>query len=95
MIDKRKRMLQSFLNRIARHPVMGGNHVFHQFLTESNWNDVLSQSGYAHLLKKKKNAIQKAMEKQTPKMPGRNFNSNCLCIRSSALTNWINSLSHL
>lgn len=32
MISRRKRMLQSFLNRIARHPVLSQEIVFHKFL---------------------------------------------------------------
>lgn len=31
-IEKRKRMLQSFLNQVAKHPYLGHNHLFHQFL---------------------------------------------------------------
>lgn len=31
-IEKRKRMLQTFLNRVARHPELGRDHVFHRFL---------------------------------------------------------------
>ncbi|KAG1054514.1 hypothetical protein G6F43_003480 [Rhizopus delemar] len=41
-IEKRKRMLQTFLNRIAKHPKLGKDHVFHQFLeTNITWSDVL------------------------------------------------------
>jgi hypothetical protein len=32
MVEKRKRMLQTFLNRVAKHPVLGRDHVFHRFL---------------------------------------------------------------
>lgn len=32
MISRRKRMLQVFLNRIARHPILSNEHVFHRFL---------------------------------------------------------------
>lgn len=32
MIKKRKRMLQTFLNRVAKHPQLGRDHVFHRFL---------------------------------------------------------------
>ena len=38
MIAKRKRMLQTFLNRIARHPILSNEHVFHRFLDgEVSW----------------------------------------------------------
>jgi sorting nexin-41/42 len=32
MISRRKRMLQTFLNRLARHPILSNEHVFHRFL---------------------------------------------------------------
>jgi hypothetical protein len=32
MVEKRKRMLQTFLNRVAKHPELGKDHVFHRFL---------------------------------------------------------------
>ena len=38
MIALRKRMLQTFLNRIARHPILSNEHVFHRFLDgEVSW----------------------------------------------------------
>ena len=38
MIARRKRMLQTFLNRIARHPILSNDHVFHRFLDgEVSW----------------------------------------------------------
>ncbi|CDH57023.1 sorting nexin-41 [Lichtheimia corymbifera JMRC:FSU:9682] len=42
MVKKRKRMLQTFLNRVARHPQLGRDHVFHRFLENGViWSDVL------------------------------------------------------
>ncbi|KAI9318017.1 hypothetical protein BX666DRAFT_1856028 [Dichotomocladium elegans] len=42
MIEKRKRMLQTFLNRVAGHPELGRDHVFHRFLESGVvWSDVL------------------------------------------------------
>ncbi|RUS24041.1 hypothetical protein BC938DRAFT_474215 [Jimgerdemannia flammicorona] len=42
MIEKRKRMLQSFLNRVANHPALSYEHVFHRFLeTNVSWSEVL------------------------------------------------------
>lgn len=32
MIEKRKRMLQTFLNRTLNHNKLGAEHVFHRFL---------------------------------------------------------------
>jgi sorting nexin-41/42 len=38
IIDKRKRMLQSFLNRVSSHPELSNEHVFHKFLeTGVSW----------------------------------------------------------
>jgi len=38
LIARRKRMLQTFLNRIARHPIISNEHVFHRFLQgEVSW----------------------------------------------------------
>ncbi|ORX47512.1 hypothetical protein DM01DRAFT_1327116 [Hesseltinella vesiculosa] len=42
MVEKRKRMLQTFLNRVAKHPVLNHDHVFHRFLESGvPWSDVL------------------------------------------------------
>ncbi|KAF9045711.1 hypothetical protein BDZ89DRAFT_1089594 [Hymenopellis radicata] len=39
LIARRKRMLQTFLNRLARHPILSNEHVFHRFLDgEVSWN---------------------------------------------------------
>src|SRR5271169_911202 len=38
IIDHRKRMLQSFLNRLAQHPILRRDHVVHRFLTgDASW----------------------------------------------------------
>jgi hypothetical protein len=38
MSARRKRMLQTFLNRVAKHPILSGEHVFHRFLDgEVSW----------------------------------------------------------
>ncbi|KIY52841.1 sorting nexin-41 [Fistulina hepatica ATCC 64428] len=43
MIAQRKRMLQTFLNRIARHPILSNEHVFHRFVDgEVSWAEVLN-----------------------------------------------------
>ncbi|KAF5373330.1 hypothetical protein D9615_007447 [Tricholomella constricta] len=43
MIARRKRMLQTFLNRIARHPILSNEHVYHRFLDgEVSWTEVLN-----------------------------------------------------
>jgi hypothetical protein len=48
MIARRKRMLQTFLNRVARHPILSNEHVFHRFLDgEVSW---VRFTGYPVLL---------------------------------------------
>jgi sorting nexin-4 len=38
LIARRKRLLQTFLNRLARHPILSNEHVFHRFLDgEVSW----------------------------------------------------------
>ncbi|KAJ3411193.1 Sorting nexin, cytoplasm-to-vacuole targeting pathway/endosomal sorting [Chytridiales sp. JEL 0842] len=57
IIEQRKRMLQAFLNRVAAHPVLGREHVFHRFLEPGvGWTEILTASGLSHHLKKKKTA---------------------------------------
>ncbi|GJJ11248.1 hypothetical protein Clacol_005480 [Clathrus columnatus] len=42
MISRRKRMLQTFLNRVARHPVLSQEIIFHKFLDGNvPWSEVL------------------------------------------------------
>ncbi|KAJ3215325.1 Sorting nexin, cytoplasm-to-vacuole targeting pathway/endosomal sorting [Dinochytrium kinnereticum] len=55
IIENRKRTLQTFLNRVAAHPVLGKEHVLHRFIDGSggSWTDILMDSGVAHFLKKK------------------------------------------
>ncbi|CAK9779415.1 hypothetical protein CC85DRAFT_288903 [Cutaneotrichosporon oleaginosum] len=41
-IARRKRLLEDFLRRVVRHPILGGDHVFHRFLEDGvSWNEVL------------------------------------------------------
>jgi len=52
MIARRKRMLQTFLNRIARHPIISNEHVFHRFLQgEVSWTEVLHSPPISQLPK--------------------------------------------
>ncbi|KZT43072.1 PX-domain-containing protein [Sistotremastrum suecicum HHB10207 ss-3] len=42
LISRRKRMLHTFLNRMARHPILSNEHVFHRFLqSDVSWTEVL------------------------------------------------------
>ena len=70
IIDKRKRLLQSFLNRIACHPILREEHVFHRFLRgEGSWNEILIDSGLSYHLKKKETVV-KVSERAVLKNPG-------------------------
>ncbi|KAJ7132106.1 hypothetical protein C8R44DRAFT_773074 [Mycena epipterygia] len=52
LIARRKRMLQTFLNRVARHPILSNDHVFHRFLDgEVSWSEVLNSPPLSHLPK--------------------------------------------
>ncbi|KDQ61603.1 hypothetical protein JAAARDRAFT_31064 [Jaapia argillacea MUCL 33604] len=52
MIARRKRMLQTFLNRIGRHPILSNEHVFHRFLDgEVSWTEVLHSPPISNLPK--------------------------------------------
>lgn len=47
MISRRKRMLQTFLNRVSRHPILSNEHVFHRFLDgEASWVGQTVDSGH-------------------------------------------------
>ncbi|KAI0044743.1 hypothetical protein FA95DRAFT_218862 [Auriscalpium vulgare] len=52
LIARRRRMLQTFLNRIARHPIISNEHVFHRFLSgDVSWGEVLHQPPLSQLPK--------------------------------------------
>ncbi|TPX37299.1 hypothetical protein SeLEV6574_g07933 [Synchytrium endobioticum] len=70
VIEKRKRLLQSFLNRVAAHPILGREHVFHQFLQPNiSWIENLASSGLAHHLRKKEPKASLITDKPTLKRP--------------------------
>ncbi|KII85816.1 hypothetical protein PLICRDRAFT_115010 [Plicaturopsis crispa FD-325 SS-3] len=52
LVAQRTRMLQTFLNRVARHPIISNEHVFHRFLTELDWWSNVLQSPPLSLLPK-------------------------------------------
>ncbi|WWC66257.1 uncharacterized protein I206_100158 [Kwoniella pini CBS 10737] len=42
IIARRKRLLEDFLRRVLRHPILGGEHVVHRFLEDGvSWTEVL------------------------------------------------------
>ncbi|KAG8704131.1 Sorting nexin, cytoplasm-to-vacuole targeting pathway/endosomal sorting [Ceratobasidium sp. 394] len=52
LIARRRRMLQVFLNRIARHPILSNEHVFHRFLERDvSWSEVLHSPPLVNLPK--------------------------------------------
>ncbi|KAI7892700.1 uncharacterized protein EV154DRAFT_503844 [Mucor mucedo] len=71
MVEKRKRMLQTFLNRVAKHPELGKDHVFHRFLESGgSWSDVLHSPPLSTL---PKNPLQMVLSKQ-PDLQAHTFN---------------------
>ncbi len=67
LIAKRKRMLASFINRVATHPILCGEHMFHRFLENGLWNDVLAATPVP---KERKSPLKRLIERKTPKNPG-------------------------
>ncbi|WVQ85608.1 sorting nexin-41 [Cryptococcus sp. DSM 104549] len=42
VINRRKRLLEDFLRRLIRHPILGGEHVLHRFLEDGvSWSEVI------------------------------------------------------
>ncbi|KAI9004161.1 hypothetical protein BC832DRAFT_531952 [Gaertneriomyces semiglobifer] len=73
IIQRRTRMLQAFLNRVAAHPSLRGEHVFHQFLEGGvTWGDILAQSGLGHFLKRKDTSV-KVSDRGALKHPDTHF----------------------
>ncbi|KAJ3127434.1 Sorting nexin, cytoplasm-to-vacuole targeting pathway/endosomal sorting [Physocladia obscura] len=62
MIDARRRQLQTFLNRVAAHPLLSREHAFHGFLDPQgrSFLEILQDCGVAHFLK-----IKDAKKSQT------------------------------
>lgn len=74
ILERRKRLLQSFLNRVVRHPVLGRDHAVHQFfLKDAVWIDVVNSEGLPALIKQRKSAIAKALERHTVSHPNQQF----------------------
>ncbi|KAG9097934.1 Sorting nexin, cytoplasm-to-vacuole targeting pathway/endosomal sorting [Ceratobasidium sp. UAMH 11750] len=52
LIARRRRMLQVFLNRIARHPILSNEHVFHRFLERDvSWVSLMLHSSLKKVLR--------------------------------------------
>ncbi|KAI8373172.1 uncharacterized protein BYT42DRAFT_579445 [Radiomyces spectabilis] len=72
VVEKRKRMLQAFLNRLARHPELGHNHTFHQFLdSDVVWADILRSPPLSVL---PRNPLQMVLHKR-PDVPIHAYNA--------------------
>ncbi|KAI9317008.1 hypothetical protein BX666DRAFT_1941049 [Dichotomocladium elegans] len=73
MVEKRKRMLQSFLNRVAKHPELGEEHIFHLFLENGvTWSDVLHSPPFSLL---PKNPLQMVVSKELSHHPSKHYNA--------------------
>ncbi|KXS20355.1 hypothetical protein M427DRAFT_107957 [Gonapodya prolifera JEL478] len=67
VIAKRKRMLQTFLNRVAKHSLLCAEHMFHRFLEPGSWQEVLTSTLIP--ASSSKSALQKLTEKSRVRIP--------------------------
>ncbi len=68
LIEKRKRMLQAFLNRVLHHPVLSRFHAFHMFLQgDRSWSDIVSLLGLSDTLKLKDETATSFFDKTAAK----------------------------
>ncbi|KAG0226006.1 Sorting nexin, cytoplasm-to-vacuole targeting pathway/endosomal sorting [Actinomortierella wolfii] len=57
MVEKRKRMLQKFLNRLARHEILSYEHIYHRFLESGvSWSELMHSPPVSTLPKNALNA---------------------------------------
>jgi sorting nexin-4 len=69
IIQKRKILLQSFLNRVASHPNLQGCHEFHIFLMgDTPWSEVVANG--SPRLTKKSSIASLALETRSLRKPG-------------------------
>lgn len=74
IIQKRKRLLSLFLNRVAAHPILGRDHVFHQFIEgKLSWVEIMSANSVTHLLKRSSAGLSKLVERSILKNHGKSF----------------------
>ncbi|KAJ1553670.1 Sorting nexin, cytoplasm-to-vacuole targeting pathway/endosomal sorting, partial [Nowakowskiella sp. JEL0078] len=71
-IEKRKRMLQTFLNRVATHPLLSRDVVFHKFLEPGiAWHEALTNATIpTSTINRNKSALQKLTEVKSLRNPG-------------------------
>lgn len=82
IILKRKRLLQSFLNRVASHPKLQGCHEFHLFLKgETPWSDVVNMSGPVIRRKPSMAALVETKILKKPGIQTLTIRSNFCCCR--------------
>ncbi|KAF8973454.1 Sorting nexin, cytoplasm-to-vacuole targeting pathway/endosomal sorting [Entomortierella lignicola] len=67
MVEKRKRMLQKFLNRLAKHEILSYEHIFHRFLeTDSSWTELMHSPPISTLPKNPMSATLTASASAVP-----------------------------
>ncbi|KAJ1651241.1 Sorting nexin, cytoplasm-to-vacuole targeting pathway/endosomal sorting [Dispira simplex] len=65
-IARRKRMLQTFLNRLVRHPILASEHILHRFLEPGvAWSEVLHSPSLTNLPKNPLHLSPSAMAHRT------------------------------
>ncbi|KAF9163550.1 Sorting nexin, cytoplasm-to-vacuole targeting pathway/endosomal sorting [Actinomortierella ambigua] len=63
MVEKRKRMLQKFLNRLARHDILSYEHIYHRFLESGvSWSELMHSPPVSTL---PKNALSASLTPST------------------------------
>ncbi|KAI9102023.1 hypothetical protein DFS34DRAFT_647807 [Phlyctochytrium arcticum] len=72
-VERRRVLLQSFLNRVGAHPVLRQEHVFHRFLEgNGTWAEILQDSGLESYLHKKDTSLN-VSERGSLKRPDPHF----------------------
>ncbi|KAI8904477.1 hypothetical protein EDD86DRAFT_213558, partial [Gorgonomyces haynaldii] len=70
IVHERQILLQKFLNRVSKDPVLSQFHPFHSFVKGDHWQEIVQQSGLKDLLKSE---ISLNVEKPSLKKPDEHF----------------------
>jgi len=72
-IEKRRKRLEVFLNRLAKHTILGASRFFHKFLEVDNWAQVIAEENAAAAAQEKGgflsslSILERKVQKQDPK----------------------------
>lgn len=89
IINKRKRMLQTFLNRLLGHVILGRDHAVHRFLEGvAPWKEIVVNSGYGQVLKQvTPGSLAGVSDKANLKDPGKFQKESIHSISSQVMIN--------